>query len=230
MTIGKASSSEARNSAYLSNDVSVTRDSNQFQLLTPVPFVRRHCDSSTDAVHGITPCSELVLSVTADEELRLLEMPLVDESDDRFENTADCLDFAPAGLEPRKKTGRRVWESAPYFVSWLRDNVKLDCVVELGSGCGAVGLACAVLGARSVVLSDLPIMLPLLRANAARFDSHGVQVMPLDWRSEESAKAVLEATCDSHDQRDLLVVCSDVIYPFGFTGLQGVLTALFSTL
>lgn len=40
-------------------------------------------------------------------------------------------------------------------------------VVELGAGCGAVGLVAAAMGA-TVALTDLRSLLPLLRGNAAR--------------------------------------------------------------
>ena len=38
-------------------------------------------------------------------------------------------------------------------------------VLELGCGTGAVGCAAAVLGAGSVTLTDLPVLLPLVRQN-----------------------------------------------------------------
>ena len=41
-------------------------------------------------------------------------------------------------------------------------------VLELGSGTGVVGLGIARLGARRVVMTDLPSLLPLLERNAAR--------------------------------------------------------------
>lgn len=40
-------------------------------------------------------------------------------------------------------------------------------MVELGAGCGAVGLLAAALGA-TVALTDMRALLPLLRGNAAR--------------------------------------------------------------
>lgn len=56
-------------------------------------------------------------------------------------------------------TGIRVWESAPYLVRFLEGNrerlIQGRCVLDLGSGTGAVGLTAAALGAQSVVLSDI---------------------------------------------------------------------------
>ena len=63
-------------------------------------------------------------------------------------------------------------------------------VLELGAGTGASGLAAAALGARRVLLTDKPVLLPLLSANVAanRFDRSGsggcvVECAELMWRS-----------------------------------------------
>lgn len=68
-------------------------------------------------------------------------------------------------------TGCIVWPAAHALSAHLCAHPELvrgHRVVELGAGTGLVGLVAAALGAREVVLSDLPSTLPLLRANAAR--------------------------------------------------------------
>lgn len=41
-------------------------------------------------------------------------------------------------------------------------------VLELGAGCGLVGVACGILGATRVVMTDLQYALPLMRENVER--------------------------------------------------------------
>jgi predicted nicotinamide N-methyase len=57
--------------------------------------------------------------------------------------------------------------------------------VEFGSGCGLVGIATAALGAKSVVMTDLPYTLSLMeenvRRNADLIDSNTIQSRPCDW-------------------------------------------------
>eukprot|EP00966_Prymnesium_polylepis_P158815 3670899-Prymnesium_polylepis.1 len=84
----------------------------------------------------------------------------------------------------------------------MADELSRMTVLECGAGCGLVGLAAALLGARQVVLSDLPIALATLSSNAAsngftvvpdKVRSAGdggtgatdeIEVEPLDWRAE----------------------------------------------
>jgi predicted nicotinamide N-methyase len=47
-------------------------------------------------------------------------------------------------------------------------------VLELGSGCGLVGIAAGVLGAEQVILTDLPYCLPLMRANVDRHRAYAM--------------------------------------------------------
>ena len=49
--------------------------------------------------------------------------------------------------------------------------VKNQRVLELGAGCGLVGIASGILGAKEVVMTDLPYALPLMRENVARNES-----------------------------------------------------------
>ncbi|XRB08179.1 lysine methyltransferase [Pycnococcus provasolii] len=70
-------------------------------------------------------------------------------------------------------TGGRVWLSSDVLIEFLRENddvVRDASVVELGSGTGAVGIAAAALGARSVILSDggSDSLVRLAKDNASR--------------------------------------------------------------
>ena len=80
-------------------------------------------------------------------------------------------------------------------------------VVELGAGTGAVGLAIAAAHSHArVVLTDLPEVCPLLRANAQGYPS--VDVRPLSWGCATHAQALrdeLALTSISH------VICSDLV-------------------
>ncbi len=47
----------------------------------------------------------------------------------------------------------------------VAEEVKDKTILELGAGTGAVGLAASLLGAQSVLLTDLPHLVPCLQAN-----------------------------------------------------------------
>jgi len=68
-------------------------------------------------------------------------------------------------------TGLNVWDGALLLARYLEkrpDIVRDKTVLELGAGCGLVGIASGVLGAKDVVMTDLPYALPLMRENVAR--------------------------------------------------------------
>jgi predicted nicotinamide N-methyase len=55
-------------------------------------------------------------------------------------------------------------------------------VLELGAGCGLVGIAACVLGAERVILTDLPYTMELMRTNVAKNDASGTAECRLcDW-------------------------------------------------
>ena len=66
-------------------------------------------------------------------------------------------------------TGGTIWESAEYLAAFLS---KLDVdwpttrVVELGTGCGLVGLTAAAHGAQEAVLTDLVLHVATINADA----------------------------------------------------------------
>ena len=88
--------------------------------------------------------------------------------------------------------GTELWPAARALVAFLEERrtalASAAQVLELGAGTGACGLAAAALGARRVLLTDKPVLLPLMRANvvANRFDRGGgcvVECAELTWRS-----------------------------------------------
>jgi hypothetical protein len=82
-------------------------------------------------------------------------------------------------------------------------------VVELGAGTGAAGLALAAAYSHArVVLTDLPEVCPLLRANARGFAGVGVQ--PLSWGRATHAQA-LQAELGPGPISS--VICSDLVRP-----------------
>jgi len=138
-----------------------------------------------------------------------------------FEIAGEQLRFHERLSQEEWETGSKVWSTALVLALLLEKNKgkfgltrgegKRCC--DVGAGCGLLGvslclLAPDVLG--SVVLTDLPGQLPLLRKNVDQngMEHSGVQqratVQPLTWGSLEDA-AALEPPFD-------LIVGSDVIF------------------
>ena len=68
-------------------------------------------------------------------------------------------------------TGLNVWDGAMLLVRYIEkvpNIVKNKVVVELGSGCGIVGIASAICGCKEVVMTDLSYALPLMKENVVR--------------------------------------------------------------
>ena len=109
--------------------------------------------------------------------------------------------------------GGNVWPPALELVSHL-DAIQLQsglvassAILECGSGCGLVGIAAALLGAR-VVLSDLPVALPTLVANAAANGlvvDDTIEVAVLDWTEVEQTLLASGRLFD-------LVIASECLY------------------
>ena len=71
-------------------------------------------------------------------------------------------------------SGATLWDSAVALVAYLdhetseaKARIRGSTVVELGAGSGLAGMAFAALGARSVTLTDLPLVIPHLSENVA---------------------------------------------------------------
>ncbi|KAL7455023.1 hypothetical protein ACHAWC_006606 [Mediolabrus comicus] len=68
-------------------------------------------------------------------------------------------------------TGLNVWDGAMLLTRYIEkvpNIVKNKKVIELGSGCGVLGIAAAICGCKQIVMTDLSYALPLMRTNVDR--------------------------------------------------------------
>lgn len=124
------------------------------------------------------------------------------------------LQALPFGLPGA--VGAHLWPSAQLSAAYLRRRYAYDGfntirALELGSGCGVVGLVAAAHGAE-VILSDGDArVLPLLRSNCYDFSrrsgTRSLEVIKLDFASEQDCKDFAE----KYGAVDLLLA-SDVLY------------------
>ena len=122
--------------------------------------------------------------------------------------------------------GSVLWDCSRSFLAFLQSckgDVLNKRIIEIGSGTGAVGLALARMGAKSVVITDKASQLPLMRRNLEHNQPEccasqcalcdwiaPVRVEMLTWGHDwkaEASPAVAEA--DSFD----IIVCCDCVYP-----------------
>eukprot|EP01063_Lacrimia_lanifica_P035888 TRINITY_DN6964_c0_g1_i1.p3 TRINITY_DN6964_c0_g1~~TRINITY_DN6964_c0_g1_i1.p3 ORF type:complete len:217 (+),score=84.63 TRINITY_DN6964_c0_g1_i1:2173-2823(+) len=104
-------------------------------------------------------------------------------------------------------TARWVWDAATPFAKWVckyPERVKGKTAVEIGAGTGLVGIAAAKVGAKRVVLTDLPTELPLLRENVELNGmGESMEVQVCSWGDDEHLAAL--------GQPDVVLV-SDCLY------------------
>lgn len=135
-------------------------------------------------------------------------------------------------------TGVAVWDAGRVLASLVSSEPHSplrtgSSVLELGSGTGVVGLACAAAGASRVVLSDLSRMLPLLRDNAAATNSllsRGpvVTVAELEWGVTDLSGFIASHFPDQAEP-DVIVGADVVFIESQITPLLTVLKALSSS-
>lgn len=111
-------------------------------------------------------------------------------------------------------TGQKVWPSSRAFARLLHAQPSLVTgfnVLELGCGLGTVGIAAALAGARSVVLTDSQPESLELAAAAAEANGVGERTSTrlLDWTAPGELG---EALGERDPARGLVVVGSDVLY------------------
>ena len=118
------------------------------------------------------------------------------------------------GGEDPLGTGSTVWRGADLAtLPELRGFVEGRHILELGAGTGIAGLACAALGAKAIVLTDRPDLVPLLDRNRKRnawVETIGgckVSVAPLTWPASIRDLAALLA-----DGPLDCVIGADVVY------------------
>lgn len=174
------------------------------------------------------------LGVYAFDQVRLIEVPLglTEAGEKRVLVVEQQLD-GPKRCVPGVVDGtyRRLWPLASVFARYLAAHPHLfagKTVLELGAGAGAVGLACAALGAAFVALTDVPEALSLVEVNRTRNapllgkpdgDAAGCEgrgdglgrtcVLPCRWGDESHIAALLAA--NGGRGYDVVVAC-DVIY------------------
>jgi len=84
-------------------------------------------------------------------------------------------------------TGSTVWDGALLLTNYLEHScsslVQGKNILEFGSGTGLVGIAAAHLGAKRVIMTDLPYALPLMQANVQKniVTSTEVECRKCDW-------------------------------------------------
>eukprot|EP01105_Mastigella_eilhardi_P028931 TRINITY_DN98_c1_g2_i2.p1 TRINITY_DN98_c1_g2~~TRINITY_DN98_c1_g2_i2.p1 ORF type:complete len:231 (-),score=75.40 TRINITY_DN98_c1_g2_i2:47-739(-) len=92
--------------------------------------------------------------------------------------------------------GATVWDAALVLCKYFENVREFPVgyfrgkrVLELGAGTGLVGLVVSLLGAKSVMITDQPQMLELIRDNVQRNHGHNVTVRTLDWSATSAALA-----------------------------------------
>jgi hypothetical protein len=93
-------------------------------------------------------------------------------------------------------------------------------VVELGAGVGLCGLVCSKLQCGDVILTDLPVALPLLDANIAinrraadAADTDGeVRAMVLSWGCDDDVHAVMHAARRRGPDQRVVAIAADCVY------------------
>ena len=138
-------------------------------------------------------------------------LPAVDVSLKLRDGRSVCISEAKAS----SWEGGSVWPPALLLAEYLDGQMPpgllslATCnVLELGSGCGAVGLVAACLGAQAVWLTDLEVALPTLQANVRLNACEStVSVCQLDWNRPTGLEASGLASVDFG-----LVLASECIY------------------
>lgn len=122
-------------------------------------------------------------------------------------------------LESAEEIGMKVWDCAALMSRWFEkgDFVRGRTVLELGAGTGLLGYACAVLGAKHVVITDIQSILATMEKNV-EYTGLGDVVIPraLNWNDMDAVRALK----DEFGHFDM-IVASDVLVFAGDARMDG---------
>jgi len=141
------------------------------------------------------------------------------EEKDRFEGTFTLnvlgkkLHFQQSVVKSNNSVGLTVWDSSVVLAKYLERRCELNCnslngktVIEIGAGCGIPGIVACTLGAKEVILTDIPRVLDHLKENAKRNlmnENKKFSVLELSW-----GKTGLEQFAKPFD----IILGADIIY------------------
>ncbi|KAL3793532.1 hypothetical protein HJC23_007272 [Cyclotella cryptica] len=120
-------------------------------------------------------------------------------------------------------TGLNVWDGAVLIARYLEKRPEIVMnkkVLELGAGCGLVGIAASKLGAKEVVMTDLQYALPLMRENVEQNksseDHQNISCQECDWFSPPTLNQLFQSSNDGKSEMypDVIIVADCVwLYP-----------------
>ncbi len=126
-------------------------------------------------------------------------------------------------------TASCVWDSAVLLSRYLaRHHARwsaADRAVELGAGCGLVGLSWATLTQKPVVLTDLPSSLERLRANLSHNEAAKAvaRVEALRWGDCDTAERLAGIEC-------VLVLAADCLLPYSESAMRALAATIVALL
>jgi len=135
-------------------------------------------------------------------------------------------------------TALNVWDGAVLLARYLEllpGKVHSKSVLELGAGCGLVGIAAGLLGAKEVTLTDLEYALPLMkenvelnRAQVEESNCKKIRCGTCDWFNPPSVEDLLglPSRCNTHIEE----VFPDVIVVADCVWLEALVDPLMNTL
>jgi len=109
-------------------------------------------------------------------------------------------------VQPSEGLSFKLWQAAKVLSDYLEEHVGIVVgkrIVELGSGVGLVGIVAARLGAKAVVLTDLPKVIEIIQRNIQHNNvTENATAVPCCWGEETPA----------HLRKPDLILASDVVY------------------
>ncbi|KAL7515462.1 hypothetical protein ACHAWX_000815 [Stephanocyclus meneghinianus] len=116
-------------------------------------------------------------------------------------------------------TGLNVWDGAVLLARYMEKRPQIVMnkrVLELGAGCGLVGIAAAKLGAKDVVMTDLQYALPLMRENVEHNTSNDthqkISCQECDWSKPPTLNELFQSSNDGKSEifPDVIIVADCV--------------------